>query len=397
MLNDRKYLRTHPWISFRHRLERADPRYWLLLGEATTRCDQTSQAILPPEAAKKLHQVSMIKGAQATTAIEGNTLSEEQIASHLEGSLVLPKSQEYLRIEVSNALMAFNQIFKDIKGNELPLMTQNWICKANRQLLAGLEEHLEEGVVPGELRRYPVGVFRYKGAPSEDCALLLDRLCEWIEGNEWSIHLDPHDSVIAPAILRAVYAHLYLAWIHPFGDGNGRTARLMEFMILARAGVPSPCAHLLSNHYNLTRSEYYRQLDRSSRANSGDGDPLCFLLYSLEGFVDGLREQTQFIDKVQLELAWQHFVYNEFKEFKPSTAMRRRREVALILGQTNEPVRKQAIPGLDPVLARLYATKTTKTLTRDINWLVDKDFLKSIEGGYQAKVDMMLAFKFLRA
>ena len=76
---------------------------------------------------------------------------------------------------------------------------------------------------------------------------------------------------------------------------------MAEFMILAREGVPSPCAHLLSNHYNLTRSEYYRQLDRSSRANSGRGDPLGFLLYSLQGLVDGLREQSRFIAGIQLK------------------------------------------------------------------------------------------------
>ena len=70
-------------------------------------------------------------------------------------------------------------------------------------------------------------------------------------------------------------------------------------MILAREGVPSPCPHLLSNHYNLTRAEYYRQLDRSSRANSGRGDPLGFLLYSLQGFVDGLREQSRFTAALQ--------------------------------------------------------------------------------------------------
>ena len=49
---------------------------------------------------------------------------------------------------------------------------------------------------------------------------------------------------MAEGILKATLAHLYIAWIHPFGDGNGRTARLVEFMLLSRAGVPSPSAHL---------------------------------------------------------------------------------------------------------------------------------------------------------
>ena len=168
---------------------------------------------------------------------------------------------------------------------------------------------------------------------------------------------DRHEGRTASAILRAVFVHLYIAWIHPFGDGNGRTARLAEFMILAREGVPSPCAHLLSNHYNVTRAEYYRQLDRSSRANAGRGDPLGFLVYSLQGFVDGLREQSRLIAGIQLKLAWEHFVYGKFQRIRSSSAMRRRREVTLALGRVGTPVHKRAIPDLSPDLARLYAEK----------------------------------------
>lgn len=157
--------------------------------------------------------------------------------------------------------------------------------------------------------------------------------------------------------------------------------------------MPSPCAHLLSNHYNLTRAEYCRQLDRSSRANAGRGDPLGFLLYSLQGFVDGLREQSRFIASIQLTLAWEHFVYAEFQRIPSSRAMRRRREVTLVLGQAGEPVNKRAIPDLSPNLARLYADRTSKTLTRDVNWLVQRDFLERSEDGYRARVETMRAFQ----
>ncbi|WP_419167575.1 Fic family protein [Candidatus Palauibacter sp.] len=157
--------------------------------------------------------------------------------------------------------------------------------EANRLVLAGLEEHLEEGVVPGEVPTFSVGVARYSGAPREDCRFLLERLCEWLEEDAVWPDLEEHlGSAVAVALLRAILAHLYIAWIHPFGDGNGRTARLTEFLILARAGVPSPATHLLSNHYSLTRADYYRQLDRSSRANGGRGDALGFIVYSLRRF-----------------------------------------------------------------------------------------------------------------
>ena len=397
MTNDREYRGTHPWISFRHHLERADPLHWSLLGEAAARCDHVARAVLPPADASRMHQLYLIKGARATTAIEGNTLSEEQIAAQLEGQLELPLSQEYLKREVDNVLTAINDIFAGIMGGQPPVLTPDWIAGANRLLLAGLEEHFEEDVVPGEIPAHSVGVMRYRGAPRKDCAFLLDRLCGWLEGSDWPVRPDRHEDGIASAILRAIFVHLYLAWIHPFGDGNGRTARLAEFMILAREGVPSPCAHLLSNHYNLTRAEYYRQLDRSSRANSGRGDPLGFLLYSLQGFVDGLREQSRFIASIQLKLAWEHFVYGEFQRIASSPAMRRRRKVTLVLGRVAAPVRKQAIPDLSPDLARLYAEKTSKTLARDMNWLVKRDFLEKGEEGYRARVESMLAFRPPRA
>ena len=397
MTNDREYRRTHPWISFRHHLERADPLHWSLLGEAAARCDHVAQAVLPPAGARELHQLYLIKGARATTAIEGNTLSEEQIAAQLEGQLELPLSREYLKHEVENVLTAVNDILADIVGGQPPVLTPDWIAGANRRLLAGLEEHLAEDVVPGEIPARPVGVMRYRGAPREDCAFLLGRLCRWLEGSDWPVRPDRHEDRVASAILRAIFVHLYLAWIHPFGDGNGRTARLAEFMILAREGVPSPCAHLLSNHYNLTRAEYQRQLDRSSRANSGRGDPLGFLLYSLQGFVDGLREQSRYIAGVQLTLAWEHYVYGEFQRIPTSPAMRRRREVTLALGRVAAPVRKRAIPDLSPDLARRYAEKTSKTLARDMNWLVKHEFLERGEEGYRARVGSMRAFRPPRA
>ncbi len=60
------------------------------------------------------------------------------------------------------------------------------------------------------------------------------------------------------AALSAILAHLYIAWIHPFGNGNGRLARLIEVQILSESGVvPLVATNLLSDHYNKTRSAYY--------------------------------------------------------------------------------------------------------------------------------------------
>ncbi len=342
-------------------------------------------------------RVYLVRGAQATTAIEGNTLSEEEVAAQLEGRLQLPPSRAYLAQEVENALAALTETFEAINGGDPPRLTPDWIADINRRLLAGLDDHLGEGVIPGEIPVHSVIVGRYRGAPREDCRFLLDRLCQWIEGGAFRSPGQSRGDEIESAVIRAILAHLYIAWIHPFGDGNGRTARLVEFRILARAGVPAPCAHLLSNHYNRTRAEYYRQLDRSSRANSGQGDSLGFLRYSLQGLADGLREQCRYIEGVQLRLAWEHYVYQRFGEMRKSDALRRRRELTLALGRKAGSVPKPEIASSAPRLAALYANTVPATLSRDLNWLVKEGFLERGDGGYRARVGAMLAFRARRA
>ena len=375
-------------------LRPAAPRVWSLLGQAVAGCRQVADAALPPPQAAEMYRLYLSRGARATTAIEGNTLSEAQVRARLDGQLDLPLSQEYLGREVDNVLDACERIWQQIHGGDAPRLSRDLVADCNRWVLAGLEEHLDEGVVAGEIPRRRVAVAGYQGAPRSDCLHLLARMCEWLEQEPaGSPFAHTPDNRIAVGLLQAILAHLYLAWIHPFGDGNGRTARLVEFMLLARSGVPAPTAHLLSNHYNQTRAEYYRQLDRSSRANAGRGDPLEFLCYALQGFVDGVREQCAYVGRIQLATAWEHLVYETFHAEPPTGANTRRRMLVLALGAAEHPVPKSAIVELTPALTRAYAVKTAKTLTRDLNWLLDRDLVLRSVQGYRARVERMHSFQ----
>ena len=73
------------------------------------------------------------------------------------------------------------------------------------------------------------------------------------------------------------------------------------------------------------------------------------------------------------------------------------REVVLALGRHAEPVRTRDLPDLAPSLARLYATKTTKTLTRDLNWLLANELIEKEADMYRAPVHMMQQFLPVRA
>jgi Fic family protein len=233
----------------------------------------------------------------------------------------------------------------------------------------------------------------YRGAPAKDCPYLLDRLCEWLNGPDFQApDGSPPGTDTVYAILRSVVAHLYLAWIHPFGDGNGRTARLLEFHILLSAGVPSPAAHLFSNHYNQTRAEYYRQLDHASKSG---GDIVPFIAYAVRGFVDGLREQLETIWIQQWDVVWRNFVHERFQN-RNSTTDTRQRHLALDLGDGGDWVEVGKIPELTPRLAKAYAGKTPKTVQRDLNALVEMGLLARDGRKVRARREIILAFLPLR-
>jgi len=235
----RTFERTHPWISFRIDLRKATPQLWMLLGEAASKCEHIAGVPLRPSVAQGLHRLYLAKGALATTAIEGNTLTEQEVLQHLEGKLKLPRSKEYLGQEIDNIVGACNRIGKRLAMGDTGL-TPKGLCEFNQWVLEKLPPEGKE--VPGELRDYSVLVGNvYRGAPAQDCRPLLERYCEWLASEDFKA---PRGMETAYAILKAIVAHLYFAWIHPFGNGNGRTARLVELQILLAAGVPPPTAHL---------------------------------------------------------------------------------------------------------------------------------------------------------
>jgi Fic family protein len=365
MPTGKPYLETHSHVDFRLDLRPLRPGTWALLGEAKSKAQHVANALVSPERAEELMQVYLSKGVLATTAIEGNTLSEEEVRRILDHTLELPASRQYLQREIENVLAAYNLVQGEMLASPQQPLSVERLREYNRLILDGLE--LEKGVVPGEIRRHSVVVGPYRAVPAEDAEHLLRRLCEWLNSEDFAGPPDSPELAAPLAIVKAIVAHLYLAWIHPFGDGNGRTARLVELQILLGAGFPVPACQLLSNHYNLTRSEYYRQLTLSTQGAEGVAS---FLDYAAQGFVDQLREQLDLIWRQQFEDRWAQHVHQSFGGPRSTTDERRLRLVLAVsraAWNAGEPVPKRVMRTLTPKLAAAYATKTEKTLTRDLN------------------------------
>ncbi|HEY3772159.1 MAG TPA: Fic family protein [Solirubrobacteraceae bacterium] len=358
------------------------------LGEAISKCDHLSGVPLPPPIGMQVHRVYLVKGIHATTQIEGNTLSEEEVGARIDGDLDLPESQEYLGKEIDNILAACNLVGEEIRSGADMRLTAARIKQFNKMVLDGLPQ--DEDVVPGEVRTRGVAVGGvYRGAPAGDCEFLLDQLCGWLDqmmvdaGPEWRRPI---------GVIRAILAHLYLAWIHPFGDGNGRTARLVEFQLLLEAGFPSPACHLLSNYYNRTRTRYYQVLRETSQ--NAEYPVWKFVSYALQGFTEELREQLKAVQSHVLGMAWTNIAHTAHLGSRETS--NRRRLLLFALPTAGQWVPLSEIPRLTTDLAAIYAGRTAKTITRDVNSLRDTGLLQRQGSAIRPNLDQLFQFLPLR-
>ena len=388
---------SHDFIKFPPRLGSFTPKTWMLMGEIQARIEELTRLPIPPETGNELHGVYLSKGIQATTAIEGSTLTEKEVRDIIEKRLNLPPSRKYLQQEVENILRAINAVGERTLSDDVARFSLDRLNRWHSMILADLAEVTDDAVIVGGLRKHNVVVGRYIGAPPGECERMVEEFCDWL-----------NDDQVAPAkhkryelawqVVKAIVAHLMLAFIHPYGDGNGRLSRLVEFDILLRAGVPDIAAHLLSNFYNLTRNRYRQELQNAhgefvDSAYPADISLLEFLDYALEGFRDSLGEQLMTIRRQLASVVWHDHIHRSFPQHMSVTAQRRK-QVALSLADldSDETVDIGEIRELYPTLAAAYIGKSDRTISRDLNALVNMSLLTKEERGYRSNRDILFGF-----
>ena len=116
-----------------------------------------------------------------------------------------------------------------------------------------------------------------------------------------------------------------------------------------------------------------------------------FLVYALQGFVDGLTEQVNAIKGRMREDMWTNYVHMRFRD-RSSATDTRRRHLVLDLSEREEPVRRRDLRLLTPRLAAAYAGKTDKTITRDLNALSEMGLITRTRQSIAAKKGILDAF-----
>ncbi|MFA4982605.1 MAG: Fic family protein [Candidatus Micrarchaeia archaeon] len=174
----------------------------------------------PRIALEKREKDFTVRFTYNTNAIEGNTVSLLETAAMLEKKVV-PEGKSLREVhEIFNTERALNFIKKNPKD-----VSRRLLLRLHKIMMANIDDEQA-----GKIRNYPVSI---KGAnwmpPSEnEVEAKFGEFLAWYIKSRRNLH---------PIELAAI-AHLKFIEVHPFGDGNGRVARLMTNLVLMRNGYP---------------------------------------------------------------------------------------------------------------------------------------------------------------
>ena len=211
-----------------------------------------------------LRRENRIKSIYSSLAIEQNTLSLDQVSDVINGKRVLGPPEDIR--EVKNAYEAYERVSKLD-----PYSVKN-LLYAHKLMMEGLVKEA------GRFRSGNVGVYAgdrliHAGTPARYVPELVSQLMTWLKESKYH-----------PLVKSCIF-HYEFEFIHPFADGNGRTGRLWQSLILRKwnelfAWLP------VETLVHENQEEYYRVLQRADKA----GDSTEFAEFMLGMICNALKE-----------------------------------------------------------------------------------------------------------
>ncbi|MBM4437721.1 MAG: Fic family protein, partial [Actinobacteria bacterium] len=276
-------------VRFDVRVDLTDRRLVLAAARAHALARVLRGTPVPPYMRERLDRLNIVRALRGTTGIEGIELSEAQVEEILGvGSVtpVLPPALQREEREVRNAEAAMRFTTDALRRDPTRPLSEPLICELHALTTAGIDYPTN---VSGEYRHHPVQVGDYVPPRSgDDVRRPMSAFVAWMQAGPPATW-DP--------LVRAVIAHFCVVSIHPFGDGNGRTARAVESFMLHQAGINAYGFYSLANFYYQQRSAYIQALTDARFYTSGD--LTGFAVFALEGLVGELTavhaELQQFV------------------------------------------------------------------------------------------------------
>ncbi len=220
-----------------------------------------------------LQQIELKREVAGTSRIEGAEFTEKEL------DVALKETSEQLLTRSQKQAHAAMRTYRWITTipNDRPI-DSGLICDIHSYIVTGADD---DHCPPGRIRRQDQNVNfgnpRHRGVEGgKECEVVFAEFAQMLQRQ-----YPEHD-----AILQALAAHYHLAAMHPFLDGNGRTARALEALLLQRAGLRSTSFIAMSNYYYEEKSAYLATLSEV-RKRSYDLTP--FMQFALKGITTQSR------------------------------------------------------------------------------------------------------------
>jgi len=249
-------------------------------------------APLIPKWEVSLRREALLRSAHSSTAIEGNPLTLEQVSELAAGRDIMVRRKD--KKEVLNYLEALEKIPEFAERKPFKLSDLLELHKLVTR------DTLENPADEGSLRNQQVAVVNratgqiiFMPPPTDRVGALVEEFLEWFNSEEVN-EIDP--------VLEAGLAHYELVRIHPFVDGNGRTARVMASIVLFKRAFDIKRFFALDDYYDKDRRAYYAALktvDQDSLDLTGwleyFTEGVAVSLKAVEDKVIGLSQDIKFL------------------------------------------------------------------------------------------------------
>ncbi|MCO5214320.1 MAG: Fic family protein [Caldilinea sp.] len=233
---------------------------------------------LPAGAAQEILAQVEAETVHASTAIEGNTLTQEQVTAVLAGRTVQALARDIQEVKNYQATLSYIHEIAAVTDT----FSHQTVLELHYRLLQGVDDE-----AAGRYRTSRVRVGDYLPPDPYEVHALMNDFVAWLN---------------APApqgyshLLYAGIAHYQFVAVHPFTDGNGRTARALTTLYLLKHGYDITRAFALESHYNRDRAAYYAALHAAdvTVTAGGERDLTPWLDYFVGGMlVEAARAESR--------------------------------------------------------------------------------------------------------
>lgn len=302
-------------------------------------------------------QIQLKREVAGTSRIEGADFTDRELDVALKPD---PAPEELLtrsQRQAHAALKAYHWISRLPDDREIDA---ELICEVHRRIVTGCDDdHCEPAALRETDYNVTFGTPRHRGADGGDsCKEAFERFVSAIRA-EYKNH-DP--------LIQALAIHYHLAAMHPFMDGNGRTARALEALVLQRAKLTDNAFIAMSNYYYDEKNSYLGSLSEV-RARSHDLTP--FILFGLKGITLQCQRLYTEIRKHMERALFRNMMYDLFNRLQSKrTRVIKDRQIEL-LKILLEVEKIDWFQFIDKAKVHYkHVANVGKTLGRDINSLV---------------------------